>query len=91
MIPSAEGHVNIQRFWAFPSGGALQYNAPRPIRSQGLLTFGAQGCVSKDSRSEQQLGDVRNILQNVQQMDYAYMQRWAEHLGVMELYREVAG
>jgi predicted nucleotidyltransferase len=41
---------------------------------------------AKDSRSELQLGDVRNLLQTG--YDRAYIELWAEHLGITHLLRE---
>lgn len=46
---------------------------------------------AKDSRSELHLNDVRNVLKSVRRLDYAYMERWAKHLTVIEMYREVLG
>jgi hypothetical protein len=46
---------------------------------------------AKDSRSEVQLNDVRNLLANVSDLDRDYLGRWAELLGVDALYREVGG
>ena len=45
---------------------------------------------AKESRSEVQLTDVRNLLQSVKGMDRRYLARWAKHLGIESLYREVA-
>jgi len=36
----------------------------------------------KDSRSEQQLRDVRSLVTSSPSLDWTYLQRWAEHLGV---------
>lgn len=44
---------------------------------------------AKDSKSEVQLTDVRNLLQSVKGLDRHYLARWAKHLGVESLYREV--
>jgi hypothetical protein len=44
---------------------------------------------AKDSRSEMQLNDVRNLLQYVKGLDRRYLGRWAKALGVAPLYREV--
>ena len=46
---------------------------------------------AKDSRSEVQLDDVRNLLANVSDLDRDYLGRWAGRLGVESLYREVGG
>lgn len=44
---------------------------------------------AKESRSQTQLGDVRNLLRSVQGLDRAYLNHWVERLGLAELYREV--
>jgi hypothetical protein len=44
---------------------------------------------AKDSRSEMQLNDVRNLLQYVKGLNRSYLSRWAKTLGVASLYREV--
>lgn len=44
---------------------------------------------AKESRSQSQLGDVRNLLRSVQGLDMAYLNHWVERLGLAELYREV--
>ena len=36
-----------------------------------------------------QLTDVRNLLNSVQGLDTAYLNRWADRLGLSSLYREV--
>jgi hypothetical protein len=44
---------------------------------------------AKDSRSQMQLDDVRNLLRSVQGLDTAYLNRWADRLGLTTLYQEV--
>ncbi len=44
---------------------------------------------AKDSRSQMQLDDVRNLLRSLQNLDHAYLNRWADRLGLAELHREV--
>jgi len=44
---------------------------------------------AKDSRSEVQLTDVRNLLRSVRGLNRRYLSRWAKELGVQSLYREV--
>jgi hypothetical protein len=44
---------------------------------------------AKDSRSEFQLTDVRNLLHSVQGLDWDYLARRPIELGVESLYREV--
>lgn len=45
---------------------------------------------AKASHSEIQLADVRNLLTSVEGLDRAYLQQWADRLGVSHLYREVS-
>jgi hypothetical protein len=44
---------------------------------------------AKESRSQMQLDDVRNLLRSVQGLDTAYLNRWADRLGLAALYQEV--
>ena len=44
---------------------------------------------AKESRSQMQLDDIRNLLRSVQDLDTAYLNRWADRLGVTALYEEV--
>ncbi|WP_164012205.1 nucleotidyltransferase family protein [Pyxidicoccus trucidator] len=44
---------------------------------------------ARDSLSEMQLGDVRNILDAVPDLDWAYMEYWARDLGVEPLLEKV--
>ena len=46
---------------------------------------------ARESRSEMQLTDVRNLLTGVQNLDREYLQRWADRLGLEALYREAGG
>jgi len=45
---------------------------------------------AKDSHSEMQLADVRNLLRSVPQADRDYLTRWASVLGVTALLQEVS-
>jgi predicted nucleotidyltransferase len=45
---------------------------------------------AKESKSEVQLKDVKNLLQSVKQLNRRYLTRWAKQLGVDSLYREVS-
>jgi hypothetical protein len=45
---------------------------------------------AKDSRSEVQLTDVKNLLNSVKRLDRRYIVRWAKELSVATLYREVS-
>ena len=42
----------------------------------------------KDSRSEMQFKDVRNLIDSVPQLDWAYLCHWAERLGILSLLEE---
>lgn len=44
---------------------------------------------AKDSHSEMQLGDVRNLIDAVPDLDWAYINRWSTELGVTQLLHEV--
>jgi hypothetical protein len=44
---------------------------------------------AKDTRSELQLGDVRNLLETPR--DEAYLDRWAARLGLEDLLKEARG
>ena len=44
---------------------------------------------AKESRSQRQLDDVRNLLGSVQGLDTVYLNRWADRLGLTTLYHEV--
>ena len=45
----------------------------------------------RESRSEVQLADVRNLLVRVKDLDGNYLNRWVKRLGLEQLYREVSG
>lgn len=42
----------------------------------------------KDSRSEMQFRDVRNLIDAVPQLDWAYLRHWADQLGILSLLEE---
>ena len=44
---------------------------------------------AKDSHSEIQLGDVRNLLAAAPRLDHDYLADWVDRLGLRELYQEV--
>ena len=44
---------------------------------------------AKDSHSQMQLDDVRNLFRSVRDLDTSYLRRWADRLGLAALYREV--
>ena len=44
---------------------------------------------ARDTHSEVQLGDVRNLLTSVPGLDMEYLARWTERLGLADLYRQV--
>lgn len=45
---------------------------------------------ARDTRSEVQLADVRNLLRAMPDIDRAYLEHWATRLGLDALYREVS-
>lgn len=45
---------------------------------------------AKDSHSEIQLNDVRNILEDVKSMDIEYLEKWVNELGIGAIYKEVS-
>jgi hypothetical protein len=45
---------------------------------------------ARDTRSEVQLTDARNLLQSVPGLDRSYLERWTAHLGLEALYCEVS-
>lgn len=45
---------------------------------------------ARDSRSEVQLSDVRNLLTAIEKIDRDYLTTWADRLSVTDLYREVS-
>ena len=63
------------------------------IGSTGLWLVSAEDLVlsklwwAKDSRSEQQLSDVRNIMHHVKELDLKYLDGWVKTLGLSEIYR----
>ena len=44
---------------------------------------------AKTSRSDLQLGDVRNLILSEKDLDWPYIERWAEKLGMVDLLNEV--
>ena len=46
---------------------------------------------AKTSRSELQLGDVKNLILSERNLDWPYIQRWAQKLGVVDSLTEVRG
>lgn len=45
---------------------------------------------ARETRSEMQLGDVRNLLGSALEIDRAYVEQWITRLGLRALYREVS-
>lgn len=45
---------------------------------------------AKESRSEVQLNDVRNVLEDVKDIDEEYLEKWVGELGLEDIYGEVA-
>lgn len=46
---------------------------------------------AKDSLSELQLGDVKNLLRNLRDLDKGYLEKWVRDLGLEEIYAKVMG
>jgi hypothetical protein len=46
---------------------------------------------AKTSQSDLQLGDVRNLILSDKALDWPYVRRWAQKLGVVDLLNEVRG
>jgi hypothetical protein len=75
----------------------LEFQRRRPVNLEGwtLQIVSAEDLVlsklywCKESRSEFQLRDVRNLLDSVTLLDEAYLEDWAGKLGLAELLREV--
>jgi len=63
-------------------GQALYVVAPEDLILSKLVW-------AKDTRSELQLTDVRNLLKSVKGLNRRYLSRWAKQLSVESLYREV--
>ena len=64
------------------------YAVPRMTRDIGIVISKLDW--ARDSRSEVQLRDVRNLLAAEPDLDRQYLARWVGHLGLDSLYREVA-
>jgi hypothetical protein len=45
---------------------------------------------AKDTRSEMQLADVRNLVASVRDVDHAYLRQWVHRLGLEAIYREAS-
>lgn len=43
----------------------------------------------KDSQSEMQLRDIRNLISTLSQLDWTYLRYWADELGILPLLEEV--
>jgi len=67
-----------------------------PVDDQDLYVVSPEDLIlskldwAKDSRSEVQLNDVRNLLKSVKGLNRSYLARWAKALGIESLYREVS-
>lgn len=44
---------------------------------------------AKDSLSEMQLGDVKNLMRMVKDIDMSYLEKWVHSLGLQEIYRKI--
>ena len=45
----------------------------------------------RETRSEVQLADVRNLLRSMTDLDKHYLEHWSKRLGLDALYREALG
>jgi hypothetical protein len=67
------------------------------IEGQGLAIVAPEDLIiskldwMRETRSEVQLADVRNILRSVPDLDRQYLAHWTERLGLGALYREALG
>jgi hypothetical protein len=68
-----------------------------PIEGHELALVAPEGLIiskldwMRETCSEVQLGDVRNLLRSVPDLDEHYLAHWTERLGLDELYREALG
>ena len=46
---------------------------------------------AKDSFSEKQLTDVKNLMGTIPEVDREYIQKWVKKLGIEKIYKEVSG
>jgi hypothetical protein len=66
-----------------------------PVEGQDLYIVAPEDLIlsklvwAKESKSEVQLADVRNLLKSVKKLNRRYLARWARELKVQSLYREV--
>ena len=75
----------------------LEFQRRRPVQLEGYtiqLVSPEDLLLSKldwmkESRSEIQMRDVRNLLDNVPELDKVYLEEWAGKLGLAELLREI--
>ena len=67
------------------------------VDSQGFFIVAPEDLIiskldwARDTRSETQLADVRNLLASIPDLDFQYLARCTDQLGLGHLYREVAG
>jgi hypothetical protein len=74
-----------------------EFNRRRPIEVQGqrIWIVAPEDLIlsklywARESLSELQLGDVRNILEAVPSLDWAYMEHWAQELGIEPMLEKV--
>ena len=67
---------------------SIQNNAMQIISAEDLVL--AKLLWAKDSLSEMQLKDIKNIIKTVDTLDIGYIDNWIEQLGLREIYRQVA-
>lgn len=76
----------------------VEFSRRREISFEGLnmaITAPEDLIISKlywarDSRSEIQLQDVKNLLETVSNLDKIYLEEWIRRLGLEDIYKEVA-
>jgi hypothetical protein len=66
-----------------------RHDIPYMLSGSLALSYYAQPRMVRDSRSELQLRDVRNLLEAVAELDWLYLRRWAEDLRLTDLLDEV--
>ncbi len=63
-------------------------NIPYMITGSVAANFYAVPRMTRDI-DEMQLGDVKNLLGTVKNLDLAYLKKWAESFGLKEVYQKV--
>lgn len=83
--PSSYRHTEFQRKQRVPLGDTpIWIVAPEDLIISKLFW-------AKDSLSEMQLNDIKNLLSTVKNLDKKYIDTWIEMLGLDDLYKKVKG